>query len=734
MYADVIIDISHEKVDRIFQYAIPERLEGLIGIGSCVDVPFGRGNTLRTAYVVGLSEKTDYPEERIKKIAAQREDAVPVTADAIRLAAFLKRTYGSTMIAALRTVLPAKKTVRPVEKKTVVRLLSVEKIRSLYAECGRKKQSAKERLLGELIREERIPCELVTGKLHVSAKTIQSLAEDGVIRLETRTQLRNPVRLSEESDDRPVLSDEQEEILREILRDFREHKDGGRGVSLIHGITGSGKTEVYLRLIEEVIAEGEQCIMLIPEIALTYQTLMRFYKRFGDRVSVLHSRLSEGERYDQCLRAERGEIDVIIGPRSALFVPFPKPGMVIMDEEHESSYISEQNPRYHTRETAEELCRIKGASLVLGSATPSLEAYHKAVTGEYRLFRLTRRLTGGTLPEVRIIDMRKELSSGNRSMFSEDLRKALEERIGRGEQSMLFLNRRGYVSFISCRACGEAVKCPHCEVSLVRHRGGKLMCHYCGYETADIDRCPHCGSKYISGFRAGTQQVEDEVKRIFPKAKVLRMDADTTRKKDSYEEILGAFSRGEADVLIGTQMIVKGHDFPKVTLVGIIAADLSLNESDFRTGERTFQLLTQACGRAGRGSIPGEALIQTYRPEHYSIVLSATQDYEAFYREEMACRGLCGYPPEGNMLEILITSAVEKRALGLAVALKKRCAFPVSAIGPAPAPIPKINDRYRYHLYLKCAEKDALLDTRQALEDYLFTAPVETETVSFTVL
>lgn len=452
--------------------------------------------------------------------------------------------------------------------------------------------------------------------------------------------------------------------------------------------------------------------MLIPEIALTYQTLLRFYKRFGDRVSVLNSSLSEGEKYDQCERARKGEIDVIIGPRSALFVPFEKLGMIVIDEEHEPSYKSETMPRYHARETAEYLASLKGASLVLGSATPSLEAYSRAKKGEYELFTLTRRLTGGRLADVSVVDLRKELREGNRSIFSRKLQELIEDRLSRKEQIMLFLNRRGYAGFVSCRSCGLVMKCPHCDVSLSEHRGGKLMCHYCGYEIQEPKKCPSCGSPYILGFKAGTQQIEDQIRKKFPGARVLRMDADTTRRKGSYEEILSSFAEGEADILLGTQMIVKGHDFPQVTLMGVLAADLSLNDSDYHCGERTFQLLTQAAGRAGRGVREGEVVIQTYRPDHYSITLAATQDYEAFYEEEMGYRELMGYPPAEHLLAILFTSKEERQALEAAEETgrilrsyqEEKGSREGTIIGPSKAAVSKINDTYRFVIY--CKEKD----------------------------
>ncbi|MCR4989289.1 MAG: primosomal protein N' [Lachnospiraceae bacterium] len=725
-YANVIIDISHEKVDRTFQYIIPEELKGSIKPGDCVNVPFGKGNSLRHSYVISISDKSEIEPERLKYIDSLSDSFNRIQSDYIKLASWMKDTYGSTMIAALKTVLPVKKPVKLKEKKKIIRKLSSEETASLYSEAIRKKHPAKARLLNELVKEEVLPYELVTGKLNVSSSTINSLFKDGVISIESESVYRNPVVPDTERDKAKELSDEQRYACDTI--------NEKTGKYLLHGITGSGKTEVYLNIIEKTIARGQQCIMLIPEIALTYQTLLRFYKRFGDRVSVMNSTLSAGERYDQCLRAEKGDIDVIIGPRSALFVPFPNLGMVIIDEEHESTYISEQNPRYHTKETAEELCRIKNATLVLGSATPSLESYYGAKNGEYTLLRLTRRLTGGTLPDAEIVDMRNELRNGNRSMLSRRLSELIKDRLDKKEQIMLFLNKRGYSGFLNCRMCGHVIKCPHCDVSLSRHNDGRLKCHYCGYETGDVKKCPKCGSEHIRAFRVGTQQVEETVKKMFPQAYVLRMDADTTQEKDSYEKILSAFADNEADILIGTQMIVKGHDFPNVTLVGALAADLSLNDSDFRTGEKTFQLLAQAIGRAGRGEKTGLAIIQTYRPDHYSIIDAATQDYEAFFEEEISYRRLCSYPPAGCMVHVLVTSDDERRALGLATALKKRADKDVAIIGPAPDVISKVSDRFRYGIYIKGRSKESVAATRLKMEEFLDMAPLINENVTFDVL
>lgn len=727
-YANVIIDISHEKVDRPFQYRIPDSLKEKLAVGMCVQIPFGTGNRKRKGYVIEITGKNEYPEEKIKEIDGIITDNLPAEADAIRLAAWMRQTYGSTMIAALKTVLPVKRAVKAVEKKKLRRILPAEELTSLLEECMRKHQNAKVRVLQELLTEEELPYELVTGKLHVSAATLNSLVNQGAITIESESSYRNPVSLNVTAQSGPELSEEQCYIKEQILSDYDKNI---RNTYLIHGITGSGKTLVYLALIEEMIKRGKQCIVLIPEIALTYQTLLRFYKRFGDHVSVMNSSLSQGERFDQCERARKGEIDVMIGPRSALFVPFPNLGMIVIDEEHEGSYISENAPRYHARETAEYLASLKKASLVLGSATPSLEAYYKAKKGEYRLFTMKNRKNGGELANVRIVDLRQELRKGNRSIFSSDLQELIRDRLGKKQQIMLFLNRRGYAGFVSCRSCGYVMKCPHCDVSLSQHIGGKMVCHYCGYETVQPKRCPNCSSNYILGFKAGTQQIERQLYELFPGIRVLRMDGDTTKQKGSFEKILSAFAEGEADVLLGTQMIVKGHDFPNVTLVGVLAADLSLNDSDYRAGEKTFQLLTQAEGRAGRGTLPGEAIIQTYRPEHYSIQQAAKQDYEAFYEEEILYRELLEYPPAGHMLTILVVSKDEKRCKGLAVRLAKEAGAYVHVIGPTPAAVSKVKDYYRYMIYLKSLKEEPIRQAKERLEALLNGFELKTENVIF---
>ena len=723
-YASIIIDISHEKVDRPFQYRIPENLLAEVRIGTCVQIPFGAGNRLRKGYVIELSHKPEIAEDRIKDITDISDENLPAEAVFIRLAVWMKEQYGSTMINALKTVLPAHKKQKELQHKFIVWKMPMREAKEFYYECDRKKQYARARLLKEMLAdpEGRLPYELVTGKLNVSAAVLKSLADHGVIRIEQEKYYRNPVRTVDAVSMDKVLSEEQQNIVDTITEDY---DNGLRKTYLVHGITGSGKTEVYIAAIEKIVQRGKQAIVLIPEIALTYQTLMRFYRHFGDRVSVMNSALSQGEKFDQFERARKGDVDIMIGPRSALFTPFPNLGLIIIDEEHEPAYKSETMPKYHARETAVELAHLvpEGASVVLGSATPSLESYYRALHGEYQLMELTRRLTGGSLPEVEVTDLRDELRSGNRSVFSRALQNYMQDRLQKQEQTMLFINRRGLAGFVSCRACGHVFKCPHCDVSLSEHRGGRLVCHYCGYEEPVSKICPVCGSKYVSAFRAGTQQIENEVHRLFPQAKVLRMDADTTKTKDSYEKILSAFAGQEADILVGTQMIVKGHDFPNVTLVGILAADMSLNASDYRAGERTFQLLTQAAGRAGRGTQAGNVVIQTYQPDHYSITAAAMQNYQAFYEEEIGYRELLRYPPAAHMMAVQICAQDENAGIQFATRLRAGLenlhAADLVLIGPASAGIGKINDIYRMVLYAKSGEYSVLTNIKDQTEGYI---------------
>ena len=650
-YANIIINISHEAVDRPFTYIIPEELERDIHPGTRVMVPFGRGSNLKAGYCIAISDRSDIPDEKLKSI-----DHIVLSQDAasgklLELASFIKEQYGSTMITALKLVLPVKKPVK----------------------------SRRSGLTG------------------FSKEDLDNARASADI----------------------VLNEEQQSVVSDFSREYDE---GIRRTYLIHGITGSGKTEVYIEMIRHVVSQGKQAIVLIPEIALTYQTRLRFMKYFGDRVSIMNSTLAQGERYDHCMRAKEGLVDVVIGPRSALFTPFEKVGIIVIDEEHETTYKSENMPRYHAREIAIKLASMHNASVVLGSATPSIDSYYHAMRGDYKLYKLNNRALGGSLPRCEIVDLREELKAGNRSIFSRRLAQLLDEKLRSGQQAMLFLNRRGYAGFVSCRACGTVIKCPHCDVSMYEHRGaGRMVCHYCGYEIPIPKKCPKCESKLIGSFKAGTEQIENEVKRMFPNVGVVRMDADTTGRKGDYERILKEFKSGKAQVLIGTQMIVKGHDFPRVTLVGIIAADISLGSSDYRASERTFSLLTQAAGRAGRGELPGEVVIQTYQPDNFAIRLAATQDYEAFYNEEIAYRDICSYPPVSDILAVMITSKDEDAGFMLSDRLSNfvKIKSDATLIGPSRAGIGKINDYHRFVFYLKHSDMNALVKAKDIMEEYM---------------
>ncbi|MBO6129325.1 MAG: primosomal protein N' [Pseudobutyrivibrio sp.] len=720
-YADIIIDISHERLDKTFEYIVPDELEEQITEGVQVVIPFGNGNRGITGYVVGLHDKPGYDVTKLKPIARVVRDSIAIENQLISLAAFLKRNYGSTMNQALKTVIPIKKKENEKLKKEISLAVSVEKATIELNELLTNKRHAigKERLLKELLKVDVLDWELATKRLQIPSANIRDLAAKGIVQIQSVRTFRNPHMNTVAENKRIVLNDEQEAAAEQIKGDI----DTGRHKTyLIHGVTGSGKTEVYMEVMEHVMSMGRQIIVLIPEIALTYQTVMRFYTRFGDKVSILNSRMSPGERFDQFERAKSGEISIMVGPRSALFTPFNNLGLIIIDEEHEPSYKSEVVPRYHARETAVYRASLTNATVILGSATPSLEAYSRAMSGEYQLIKLNNRAQGQDMASCEIVDLRAELQSGNRSMLSRRLKELMADRLEKKQQIMLFLNRRGLMGFVSCRACGHVLKCPHCDVALHLHSGGVMKCHYCGFTTKAARICPSCGSKYIGSFKAGTQRLEEIVKETFPGTRVLRMDADTTSGKNGHEEILSAFAAHEADVLIGTQMIVKGHDFANVTLVGIIAADISLNESDYHSGERTFQLLTQAVGRAGRGTEPGIAVIQTYQPENYAVVTSANQDYDSFYKQEYAYRRLLSYPPCSHILGIQVSSEKQQDAIAQAdilVQVIKNADSKIIIMGPEDAYISKLKDVYRRVIYLKANEYDRLVNVKDVIDKFL---------------
>ncbi|MCD7745038.1 MAG: primosomal protein N' [Lachnospiraceae bacterium] len=824
LYADVIIDISHNKLDQTFQYRIPPGLEASLEPGDVVEMPFGRGDRQTKGYVLRISPTPACAPEKIKTIVRRVNEIGNAQSKLTALALWMRDYYGSTTVQALRTVLPFRSRPPEKKKKRVVLVPGAEEAREQLSEFRKKHQTARARLLEALIEEPVLPQEAVTGALRITQPVLRTMEQMGIIRCESEQVYRTPAILEQLRTETISRGQKEAQLEEEAGRgnagsrsiagspEDKEHRqsehgwsensrsehDGGHSVTglplteeqqaaihaicdswdtremaaakqcgertaeneqmnfckntpsgngqnafrssaaledcpantgsapefLLYGVTGSGKTAVYMELIAEALRHGQQAILLIPEISLTYQNVVRFYHAFGDRISILHSRLSQAERYDQFERAKSGDIDVMIGPRSALFTPFERLGLIIIDEEHEPSYKSETTPRYDAREVARKRAALEGAILVLGSATPSLESYDRTTRGMSRLLKMEHRPCGHALPTVSVVDMRKELQEGNSSILSRSLLEKMREVLGHGQQSMLFINRRGYAGFVSCRSCGHVMKCPHCDVSLSLHRGGRLVCHYCGYTQPAVNECPVCGSQFIGGFKAGTQQIESVVAAALPGARILRMDADTTRGKDGHAEILRAFGRQEADILIGTQMIVKGHDFPGVALVGALAADLSLNISDFRAAERTYQLLAQAAGRAGRGNLPGEVVIQTYRPDHYAITCAAAQTYEPFFEQEMEYRRLSGYPPAGSLMSVHC-SAENQESLQKAVGYLARFARQLSdkcqavMMGPTDEPVAKIKDMYRMVLYIRHRDAKVLTMIKNYMEQYI---------------
>lgn len=722
MYAKVIVDISHEKLDKGFDYRIPAHLENEIYPGVLVNIPFGKGNRIIQGYVTSLSETAGYMADKIKEIDSVVKNSIPIEGRLISLAWFIKENYGSSMNQALKTVIPIKETKKSVYTKRVILVDDTDAVNDAIEKYERKHATARLKLLYALKESKEMDWSLV-GKLGVSLSVAKALESEGLLEIKEETVYRNPIKYTDLLPYDIKLNKEQEKIAQGIYSYIENKSQGFGGVHLIHGITGSGKTEVYIDIIQKVIEKGKEIIVLIPEIALTYQTVMRFYRKFGDKVSIINSKLSAGERYDQFERAKNGDIKIMIGPRSAVFTPFRNLGLIIIDEEHEGSYKSETSPRYHAREAAIFRAKNEGAAVVLGSATPAIDSYYKALTGEYNLYELKNRAKTSIPADVHIVDMRQELAMGNRTMFSAKLDEIIKDRLDKKQQIMLFINRRGYAGFVSCRECGKAMKCPHCDVGLTLHNNNKLICHYCGYEIAMPKTCPECNSKYIAAFGTGTQKVEEAVKKMYPTARTLRMDMDTTSKKDGYEKILSQFSNGEADILIGTQMIVKGHDFPNVTLVGIIAADLSLYASDYRSSEKTFQLLTQAEGRAGRGKLRGEAVIQTYSPDNGSIIAASKQDYTEFYNQEILYRTISEYPPVVSLVAVQLTSKDEALLDKLSIKIKELIGKSgvdnkeLRIIGPANANVARINDVYRKVIYIKCKEYKKLILVKDYIEN-----------------
>ncbi len=689
MYYEVIVDISNSEVDKVFDYTSTFPLE----IGQRVLVPFGRMKV--EGFVIGKKETTNCRFE-IKNIISKCDEYPVILPEMISLARFMS-TKNLRFIDCLRLFIPASLRGNRVKvlKQNYLSFSTDYTLESALNEVSTR--AVKQREL--VIRLEKSGMELESELNKVfSPSAIDALVQKGILIKSQQEKIRSPFALVKENKV-VTLTLEQQNALNEI------EKSGG--TYLIHGVTGSGKTEIYMRVIENAINNGKTAIMLVPEISLTPQMLGLFRARFGDKVSVLHSGLSQGERYDEWRRLLLGDAVVALGARSAIFAPLKNLGVIIMDEEHDNSYVSESNPRYFTVDVAEFRARYNNAKLLLGSATPALETYHKSQNGEYKLITLKNRANNKEMPVLETVDMRDEIRAGNVGIFSARLISSLEETLKDGNQAMIFLNRRGYASFVRCRKCGFVPKCPNCDVSLTYHQeDNSLRCHYCGAKYRNIAKCPKCGNEELKEGKTGTEKVVDEVQKIFPNARVLRMDNDTTTTKDSYLKILTEFSEGKADVLVGTQMIAKGHDFKNVTLVGIIDADLSLYYSDYRSVERTFQLITQVAGRAGREEKAGKVIMQTYNPRHYVYGFAKEYNYEGFYKKEINSRELTKYPPFTKIVRLLVSSYDEADArrrtdllTAQLVTLKEKTVGIIN-LQKMSAPIKKIRNSYRYQIVL----------------------------------
>jgi len=687
-------------------------------LNQCLQAMMPAGIRTKSRWTVSLLDFSDeirlLPKEKLLVEFIGERKAVPL--DDIQ-AEFGGKTLDFLRNMEEKGLVELKQQLHRSDYKKEKRLLSLDMEHPLLNAVWRKAEGDKrlegQRFILEYLRNgEEVTAAELKEKFGVTDSPIKTLLAKGILKERKETELRDVFAAEDFERTKAFIPTEEQATVLSALRLEIEQEE--KRPVLLHGVTGSGKTEIYMQLIADVLEKGQQAIVLVPEIALTPQILERFISRFGEKVSVTHSRLSMGERVDQWKKARDGEISVMIGPRSALFMPFRNVGVIIMDEAHENSYISDITPKYDTKDVAAAAAKKYNCLFLMGTATPDLLSYHKAKMGEYLLLELKERTGGGVLPKVFITDLRKELEGGNRSAFSRELQEAIRENLRKGEQTMLFLNRRGYATFVSCRACGEAMKCPECDITYTYHEKEKaLVCHYCGRRVDIPQTCPKCGSKYIRYFGTGTQKIEEEARKLFPEAKILRMDLDTTLTKHSHEKILETFRKGEADILIGTQMIAKGHDFPNVTLVGIMAADLSLNVDSYTAAETAFRLMTQAAGRAGRRDGRGRVYIQTYQPEHYAVKHAANQDYQGFFAEEMLMRQMMGHPPFSSFFSILVTgeekAEVEIASQKLAAEIAKADGEGIAMIlGPVPAALPRFRGEYRYQLIVKAAKEDAL--------------------------
>lgn len=719
-FAEIIVDISARGVDRVFHYSVPAELKDKVKPGSRVLVPFG-GRRL-AGYVVGFG----YPERdvKVREIAGIFDEEPVLTEDLLEIARWMADSYLCSTAEAFSRIIAPRLGVKAIREVKLLRpAFPADQTDEVLS--GLKNAPKQAAVLREALLNPHLTRKELAAAAQTSPATVDTLVKAGLLEAEK-------VALPSIKEEKPAgftgdcltrLNPDQEKAVEEISQVLNR---GKFGAFLLFGVTGSGKTEVYLGAIASALAAGRQAVTMVPEISLTPQMIGLFRERFGSQVAVLHSGLAGRERYDEWRRVKEGKAPVVLGTRSAVFAPLLRPGLFILDEEHEPSYKQDDHLRYHAREIAIKRAQLSGAAVVLGSATPSLESWYRSGRGgPYKLLKLPHRIDKKPLPRVTVVDLRQELKEGNRGIFSRPLVSAVFDRLSKGEQTILFLNRRGYATFVVCRECGHVLKCGRCDISLTYHLDGVLRCHYCNFSTRLPAGCPGCGSGYIRHFGAGTQKVEDEAAKIFSGARILRMDSDSTAQRGSHEKILGTFRRGQADILIGTQMIAKGLDLPKVTLVGVVNADTTLFMPDFRAAERTFQLLTQVAGRTGRGELPGEVLVQTYCPDHYSIAAAARHDVEGFYRVELPLRKSLGYPPFNYLARLLFTHGdegeISKGALLVKEILDKKLSGHdnfIEVLGPAPATLSRIKGRFRWQLVIKGPRRAELRDIiRECLDD-----------------
>ena len=693
LFAQVVINNDAVSVDKLFTYKIPEKFVYDIKLGHRVLVPFGMGNRFYEGFVIGIQENNESGFNNIKSLINILDKEPILKNESLLLFEFMVNRYLCKKIESIRLLIPTGIMRGVKEKKKEVICFNKE----LNGKLESKDEYIKIVDFIKINNGKYMKSQLINDFNYSSYMINKLISEEYLIKLDEKVNRLD----NREYDfyDTFELNEEQQNAFNNIV--FSKEK-----LFLLKGVTGSGKTEVYMRLAKKMLEEEKSTLILVPEISLTPQMIERFKGRFGNSVAVFHSKLSQGERFDEWHRVSEGKVKLVVGARSAIFLPFKNLGLIVVDEEHEGTYKSEQNPKYHTREVAEYLSEISECKVVFASATPSVESYYYGLTDKYKLIELKNRVASKKMPKMKVIDMRQELKNNNKSMFSRELYEKISLNLKDKNQSIIFLNRRGHSTFVSCRQCGYVYKCHHCDISMTYHNNGYLICHYCGTAKKIDNNCPKCGSKYIKYFGAGTEKIEGEIKRLFPKARVLRMDVDTTRNKNSYEKIYNSFKNGEADILIGTQMITKGLDFPNVTLVGVIAADMSLNLPDYRSAERTFQLITQVGGRAGRGDKEGEVIVQTYTPEHYSIIHSMNNDYEALFKEEIVMRKDFNYPPFGKIFLIHCSSKNEELLKNFMKELgnhlnKTLEEYDLEMLGPCSSIISKIKENYRWQIVLK---------------------------------